>query len=126
MKTKTLVLIIAAVLVFGAGLYLTALGSASKKTYADDNSPVMYFYSEGCHYCQQEIPILEELAAEGFRVKLMDVGAHPEYWQQYEISGTPTFIAANGDKQVGFTEKIELQAWLEKHNARIQASTANK
>ena len=121
MKTKTVALIIVAAVVFILALYVLASGSAGKKAYADAKSPVMYFYSENCHFCAQQAPILEELAGEGYRVKLMDVGAHPEYWTQYNINGTPSLIAANGDVQVGLTQIAELRAWLEKHNARIRA-----
>ncbi len=124
MQTKTLVLILVAVIALGAAVYLLASGgSGGAKTYADGNSPVMYFYSDQCSHCRAQIPVLEELAKEGYRVKIMDVLAHPEYWEQYGVSGTPTFLAANGDKQVGFTQKEELRAWFEAHNARIaQAS----
>lgn len=119
MQTKTLALIVAAVLVIGAGFFILSSGSASAKGYADDNSPVMYFYSATCKYCQAQSPVLEELSKEGYRVRLMDVGARPGYWDQYKVSGTPTFIAANGDRQIGFTEKEVLRAWLEAHGARI-------
>jgi len=119
MQTKTLVLILVALAALGAAAYLLASGGSGAKTYVDDNSPVMYFYSAQCSHCRAQTPILEELAKEGYRVKLMDVLAHPEYWEQYGVSGTPTFLAANGDKQVGFTQKEELRAWFEAHDARI-------
>lgn len=121
MQTKTLVLVIIAVIVVGVGLFLLAGSANAAKTYADDASPVMYFYREDCHFCQQQAPILQELALDGYRVKLMDVGAHAEYWGQYNISGTPTFLAPNGDRQVGLTDKDTLRPWLDQHNARIAA-----
>ena len=120
LKTKTLVLILAAAGVFFVAIFLLS-SSPKAKTYADDASSVMYFFSPQCKYCKLQEPILEELAQEGFRVKLMDVLAHPEYWAQYNVTGTPTFIAANGDKQVGLTQKPQLRAWFESHNARITA-----
>ena len=88
--------------------------------YFDDASPVMYFYSADCHFCQQQKPILADLAALGYRVKSMDVGVHPDYWRQYSINGTPTFLAANGDAKVGLTQKEDLQPWLEAHGAKIK------
>lgn len=121
MQTKTLVLILVAVVALGAAIFLFTSGKPAKN-YVDENSPVMYFYSDQCTHCQAQSPILEELHKEGYRVKLMDVLAHPEYWNQYQISGTPTFVAANGDRQVGFTEKEVLRAWLEAHGARIAAA----
>ena len=119
MQTKTLILIIVALVALGAAVLLLSSGGSDSKAYTDDNSPVMYFYSAQCSHCRAQTPILEELAKEGYRVKLMDVLAHPEYWEQYGVSGTPTFLAANGDKQVGFTQKEELRAWFEAHDARI-------
>lgn len=120
MQTKTLVLALAAVVVLFAAAYFFTTG-VKAASYFDDTSPVMYFYSDQCHYCQQQKPILEKLAGEGFRVKQMDVLAHPEYWAQYGITGTPTFVAANGDKQVGFTEERALREWLAAHNAKLQS-----
>jgi len=99
-----------------AGVYVS---SNSAPAYANDSSPVMYFYSEDCHFCQQQKPVLERLAADGFRVKLMDVKAHPDYWKAYSISGTPTFLAANGDRKEGLTQEAALRVFLESHGARI-------
>ncbi|HLD75575.1 MAG TPA: thioredoxin family protein, partial [Candidatus Norongarragalinales archaeon] len=64
--------------------------------YASDASPVLYFYQDACHFCQQQKPILEELAKEGFRVKMMDVRANPGFWNSFKITGTPTFLVKNG------------------------------
>ncbi|MEM4254744.1 MAG: thioredoxin family protein [Candidatus Norongarragalinales archaeon] len=119
MQTKTLVLIIIAVAALGGALFFFASAGAGVKGYVDENSPVMYFYSAQCTHCQAQAPILEELSKEGYRVRLMDVLVNPEYWKQYDVSGTPTFLAANGDRQVGFTQKEALRAWLEAHGARI-------
>jgi len=119
MQTKTLILIIVALVALGAAVLLLSSGGSDSKAYTDDNSPVMYFYSAQCTHCRAQTPILEELAKEGYRVKLMDVLAHPEYWTQYGVTGTPTFLAANDDRQVGLTQKEELRAWLEAHGARI-------
>ncbi|OIO25543.1 hypothetical protein AUJ14_03940 [Candidatus Micrarchaeota archaeon CG1_02_55_22] len=79
----------------------------------------MYFYSEECSFCRQQKPVLESLAADGFSVKLMDVAAHPNYWTEYGIRGTPTFLAANGDRKEGLTPEAALRVFLESHGARI-------
>ena len=123
MQTKTLVLVLAVVVIAAAGLWILASGSAGgQKAYFDANSPVRYFYSDQCHFCQQQAPILAQLAQEGYRVKPMDVLAHPDYWNTYNITGTPTFIASNGERQVGLTQIDELRAWLQSHNARIASA----
>ncbi|MFH0836463.1 MAG: thioredoxin family protein [Candidatus Micrarchaeota archaeon] len=88
--------------------------------YADDASPVMYFYSDSCHFCIEQKPILEQLAQEkGYKVKLMNVKDHPGYWEQFKLEGTPTFIAANGDTKVGYTKIEALGPWLKSHGAQL-------
>jgi thioredoxin-like negative regulator of GroEL len=82
------------------------------------NGTVMYFYSEACHYCQQEKPIVERLENESYNITWMDVGIHPDYWQTYGIQGTPTFLASNGERHAGFLEYDALKAWLDQHGAK--------
>ncbi len=84
-------------------------------SYFDDNAKVMYFYSAGCHYCVQQKAALESLASLGYKVKSMDVGAHPDYWEKYNIEGTPTFVAENGTKLVGLQTKEKLQQFLDEN-----------
>jgi hypothetical protein len=81
-------------------------------------SPVLFFYSDSCHYCQLQLPIVENLTAEGYLFNYMDVGAHPDYWTVYDIQGTPTFIAANGDRKVGLAQYNDLKQWLDEHGAK--------
>lgn len=121
MKTKTLLLAIVAIAVVLIAAFAFVSTAKPAKNFGDDASPVMYFYSETCEFCKKQMPILQDLSKEGFRVKLMDVGAHSEYWQQYSITGTPTFLAPNGDRHVGLTGIDELRTWLSAHNAKIAA-----
>ncbi len=114
-------------LIFGgilAIVVVAAVGMALFKgppTFSSNDSPVMYFYRDDCHFCQQQKPILEELAKDGFRVKLMDVARNPTYWQQYGITGTPTFVNSKNqaDRLEGLQPKDALKAWLEKSGAKI-------
>lgn len=89
--------------------------------YASDASSVMYFYRDDCSFCIKQKPILEELAQEGFRVKLMDVGRNPTYWQTYGITGTPAFVNSKQmeDRLEGLQPKDTLKVWLEKSGAKI-------
>ncbi len=95
----------------------------SGPSFADETSPVWYFYSDTCQFCIKQKPILEELAQEGYRVKLMDVGRNPSLWKQFQVSGTPTFIADNGkgERITGLTQKDALRAYLEQNGAKIAA-----
>ncbi|MDO8427873.1 MAG: thioredoxin family protein [Candidatus Diapherotrites archaeon] len=103
-------------------LVILAGCTAEVPKFVDSASPVMYFQSPKCHFCIQQKPILLELADEGFRLKDMDVLANPGYWQAYNISGTPTFLADNGDRLVGLQSKDKLRDWLETHGAKIAVS----
>ncbi len=116
MDSKTVLLGVVA-LVVTAALAFTLFPSAP--AYVSDKSPVMYFYSAQCRFCQQQKPVLEELAAEGYRVRLMDVGKSPQYWQQYGIEGTPAFATASGVKVEGLQDKAALRAWLDANGAKV-------
>ncbi len=90
----------------------TVAGAAS---YFAEDAKVMYFYSDYCHWCEQEKEVLAELGNEDYKVKPMNVGENPDLWKQYNIEGTPTFIAANGERLVGFQKKDALKSWLDQH-----------
>ena len=96
--------------------------TSAEAAYFDENSPVLFFYSDNCGWCTKEKTELEALAPEGYRVKPMDVGKNPNYWEKYSISGTPTFIANNGEgeKSSGYMVKDELKKWLDKNGAKIK------
>jgi hypothetical protein len=83
--------------------------------YFSEDAKIMYFYSDGCHWCQEEKKILGELGYEGYKFKPMNVGEDTSLWERYEISGTPTFIAENDDRLIGYREKAELKKWIDKH-----------
>lgn len=89
--------------------------SQSSASYYDENAKVMFFYSDLCSWCNKEKEVLGELAKDGYKVKPMDVKAHPDYWQTYAIEGTPTLIAPDGQKAIGFQDKDKLKAFLDKY-----------
>lgn len=93
----------------------TPTENQTSEKYFDENAKVMYFYSEYCHWCKEEKKVLVELAEQGYRVKPMDVQKYPEYWQKYSISGTPTFLAPDGTKKVGYQYKEILQKFLDQY-----------
>jgi thiol-disulfide isomerase/thioredoxin len=86
--------------------------------YFSDKAKIMIFYSDTCHWCQQEKQVLGELGYEGYRFKPMNVGNDPSLWEKFKISGTPTFVADDGDRLIGFREKAELKSWLDDHGAK--------
>ena len=98
----------------GVSQSVAGQATASAPYFAED-AKVMYFYSDYCHWCQKEKDVLEELGQAGYKVKPMNVGEKQDLWKQYNISGTPTFIAANGDRLVGYQDKDPLKNWLDQH-----------
>ena len=114
-------LILPSLIVLGIVGLIIFFGSTQKSTQPqtispyDENAKVMFFYSESCGWCQKEKQVLDELAKDGYKVKPMDVKANPDIWTQYKISGTPTFIAPDGQRLVGYTEKEKLKEFLEKY-----------
>ena len=93
----------------------SVLGDTSNDYYSEDAS-VMYFYSDFCHWCVKEKDeVFPVIAKDGYKVKPMNVGENPDLGKQYNISGTPTFIAANGDRLVGFQEAESLKKFIDEH-----------
>lgn len=133
-KDWILISIFGLILIVGLGLYgflrvtkkeVTAnpvpsqsgqVAGTATESYFSDDAKVMYFYSDFCHWCQKEKDeVLPELGKQGYKVKPMNVGSDPSLGQKYNITGTPTFIAANGDPLVGFKTVDELKAFLDAH-----------
>lgn len=117
-------LVVVTVALFGGLLYLGSRDKSQSPTGAahsvafDDSAPVKYFYSDTCYYCKLQKPILDELAGEGYRVKPMDLLANPALGRPYNVTGTPTFVAENGDRVVGLQEKEVLRKFLDAHGGK--------
>jgi thiol-disulfide isomerase/thioredoxin len=88
---------------------------ASTVSYFDNNAKVMFFYRDGCPWCEKEKPVLDLLAKDGYKVKPMHLDVHPEYIGQYGIKGTPTFIGPDGKKVIGYQEYAPLRAFLDSY-----------
>lgn len=124
--------VILILIIIGLGIWVWYGGSKTEKSnntiqnqtnntpsqgpsYFSETASVMYFWSATCHWCQKEKEVLEKLGAEGYKVKSMDVGKNKNLWKEYNIEGTPTFVAANGDRLVGYQEYDELKKFLDEH-----------
>ena len=83
--------------------------------YFSEKAEIMFFYSNNCGWCEKQKEILGQLGYEGYRFKPMNVGDDPSLWEEYKISGTPTIVALNGDRLIGYREKTELKKWIDKH-----------
>lgn len=90
-------------------------GETTEESYFSEDAKVMYFYSEYCSWCVKEKEVLQELAKEGYQVKPMDVGKNTNYWQEYEIEGTPTFIGPDNQRTTGYQTEDKLKEFLDKY-----------
>lgn len=91
-------------------------GATTNAPYFSDSAKVMYFYSDSCYWCQKEKDeVLTPLGEVGYTVKPMNVGVNPDLAKQYNITGTPTFIAEGGERVEGFQTKEQLKPLLDKY-----------
>jgi len=78
------------------------------------------FYADWCGPCKMLEPTVEELAAEtNAAVLKVDVDAHQNIAQQYQVQGVPTlYLFVDGepaDRMVGVQEKASLANKIERH-----------
>jgi protein-disulfide isomerase len=92
-----------------------ATSDNSDTPYFSQDAKVMLFYSEYCSWCIKEKEVLKDLAKDGYKVKPMDVGKNQSLWTDYQINGTPTLIAPDGTRAVGYQDKEKLKAFLDKY-----------
>jgi len=79
-------------------------------------SYVLYFWRTGCEYCTQEEPIIHQLLSEGYQIISIDIANETmkQYATQYEITGTPTFVASNSERLIGYQTYDQLKEWIGK------------
>jgi len=88
--------------------------------YFSENAKIMYFYSDGCHWCQEQKEILGQLGYEGYRFKPIDVmdTSNAGLMEEYGIMGTPTFAASPNVQLPHYADYDELKAWLNKNGGK--------
>ncbi|MEA1908554.1 MAG: right-handed parallel beta-helix repeat-containing protein, partial [Euryarchaeota archaeon] len=85
----------------------------------EDRSVFLFFYSDWCPYCHQQMPIIDELeekyVGEVAFIKI-NVTARPDHAAEFNVTALPTMIVISGtyedeylkEEISGFTEKAEL------------------
>jgi len=91
------------------------LQAADEEKYFSDSAKVMFFYSEGCGWCEEEKKVLLEISNQGYKVKPISASEHKDLFDKYEVTGTPTLVAPDGEKKVGYLDKEELKSFLDKY-----------
>jgi thioredoxin 1 len=87
---------------------------------AENHVALADFYADWCGPCKMLEPTVEELAAETDAAVLkVDVDAHQDIAQQYQVQGVPTLhLFVDGepaDRMVGVQEKASLAGKIEQH-----------
>lgn len=115
MKKYAIIAFILLVIVFATIIAFLAAPEEEKKVSLNiSQDKILYFYSDTCHFCQQQKPILEELEKEGVVFEYMNVGENKSYFTDYKLEGTPTFIFKSMDnKLVGLQTKEALKKYWE-------------
>ena len=101
----------------------TANDSTFEAEVLKSDTPVLVdFWAEWCGPCQHMIPILDEIANEQEKVKIvkMNIEEAPETPTKYGVRGIPTLILfKNGEAasvKVGALPKSELLAWIDENS----------
>lgn len=117
MKKIILPIFIVLIIIFGT---IVAFLATPEKEYENNNNiissseKILYFYSDTCSYCIKQKPIIEELTEEGVDFEYMDVGKNQNYWNDYKIEGTPSFIFKD-IKLSGYQSKDKLKSLWEEN-----------
>lgn len=70
------------------------------------------FYADWCGPCRRQAPVVDALAAEGFKALKADVNVEPELADSFQVSSLPTLLIFRDgevvDRLVGYhdTEKL--------------------
>ena len=115
MKKIALPIFIVLIVLFGT--IIAFIATPEKKTEGNVDiygNKILYFYSDTCSYCIKQKPILEELVKEGVEFEYMNVGEHREYYEQYSVEGTPTFIF-KAKKLTGYQSKDKIKSLWEEN-----------
>jgi thioredoxin len=79
---------------------------------AGDEPVLVDFYATWCPPCRATAPNLNQVAAEGHRVAVVDVDRASDLAQEYSIEGVPTLLVFRNkrqvDRQVGYHSVAEL------------------
>jgi thioredoxin 1 len=78
------------------------------------------FFTDHCHFCQEVLPILAEIATERaktLRVFKFNAGEDPRFASQFRIAAVPNFILFHGGVPIGqrsgFASKRDFLVWID-------------
>jgi thioredoxin 1 len=78
---------------------------------------LLCFSASWCHYCHQMEPVLQQLEAEGYDIRRIDLSKDRSSANSWGINALPTFVAVRAGKELGrvegATSKGKLKALLD-------------
>jgi parallel beta-helix repeat protein len=85
-----------------------------------DRPVLLFFYADWCHYCHEQMPIIDELEQEyagrlGFL--RINVDERPDYSEQFDVSALPTMFIVT-DKEDGQYVKQQILGFVDKKTLR--------
>jgi thiol-disulfide isomerase/thioredoxin len=113
--------IVILIYIFTVGLGSTArdddVSLSQIKTETNDNTIVLYFWSNSCVYCEQQKPIIKDLEseykAENVTFYWLDVNNHDKISDEYDVYGVPVTIVLNQygvvKKFTGYTDQDRIE-----------------
>lgn len=67
---------------------------------APRNFGLIYFYQDGCKYCEAEAKVLSYIITRGWQVKKINIKEHPDQAAQFNVTVTPTLLLVKqGDQR---------------------------
>ena len=88
-----------------------------KKSLANNENLLVYFYQTDCMYCKKTTPIVVPMAEKmGIDLKVFNLQEDISGWEQFDIKGTPTIVNYKNGKEFsrihGQQSEEEFQKWF--------------
>lgn len=82
-----------------------------------NNGGLLQFTASWCGPCKKQHPIVNDLIAEGHAIAVVDIDAHRDIAEKYDVMSVPSFLAFKDgevvDTRIGLTDKTLLLKLLE-------------